>query len=445
MIQKFSANISKSSLFKNSDFLLVAISGGVDSVVLADLLYKLKYQWAAAHCHFSLRGAESEEDEYFVHRMAERYKVPCFSVQFDTEAYARQKKISIQMAARSLRYKWFQELMAAYGFDYLLTAHHLDDAIETVLLNQLRGTGIRGVTGIPEKKDKVVRPLLSFSKAEILQYAQENNLSYREDSSNTNDTYQRNFIRRHIVPQLQRLQPALHSIFFNNILHFREAVQFLEYTVYQHLQTLIKYEKNYIRLSIAELQKLPYLHFVIQFFLSDKGFREEAINDMVQHIQHRRPGGKCFYSDTHIVLLDRIDMLVYEKSTNVAKHQRYIAFCIEELNMYSEKFHFEVIPYSSSLLWNVPDTAYVNADKLSFPLILRHRQNGDVFQLLGTPYQKKLSDILIDKKVPLIQKEELVLLCNSNGDIVWISELNLINERYKIDGQPHHVLKICTR
>lgn len=445
MLQKFSANISKNSLFKSTDFLLVAISGGVDSVVLADLLYKLEYKWAAAHCNFSLRGQEADADEHFVHQLAVKYKVPCFSVQFDTRTYARRKKISVQMAARELRYKWFQELIAAYRFDYLLTAHHLDDNIETVLLNQVRGTGLRGLAGIPEKKEKVVRPLLSFSKSEILQYAQENNLSYREDCSNAEDKYLRNFIRLHIVPLLQQLQPSLHSVFFSNIQRFQDAVQFAEYTVQQHLQTLIKDEKEYIRLSITELQKLPHLPFILQFFLSEKGFREEQINDIVQHIEHRRQPGKCFYSDTHIVLFDRKDVLVYTKSKNVATHTRYWAHSADELNMYSEQFCFEVLSYHSSLIWNVPDTAYIDADKLSFPLTLRQRQDGDVFQLLGTSYQKKLSDILIDKKVPLLQKENLVLLCNSNGDIVWISDLNLINERYKIDEQTRQVLKIHTR
>ncbi len=274
MLQDFLTNINNNLLFNKDDFLLVAVSGGVDSVVLVDLLHQHKFKWAMAHCNFSLRENDSDEDEKFIFQLSKKYAVRCFSVKFDTHHYAIQHGLSVQMAARDLRYKWLMEIMKTHSFQYLLTAHHLDDNIETLLLNQIRGTGIKGMTGIPEKQNVIVRPLLRFTKESILNYAHSKQLQYREDLSNQKDNYRRNFIRLNVIPLLKKIQPQLHSVFQNNINKFNQTKKYLDRSVAESLNPVIIKEKDLIKIKKENLADISDLHFVLQNFLSDFNFND---------------------------------------------------------------------------------------------------------------------------------------------------------------------------
>lgn len=446
MLESFFANINKNSLFGKKDFLLLAISGGVDSVVLADLLYQCKFPFAMAHCNFALRGKEADKDEQFILELSQKYSVPFYSIKFDTNKYAKRHGLSIQIAARQLRYNWFRELMKIHKFSYLLTAHHLDDVIETIFLNQLRGTGINGLTGIPLKSHSIVRPLLPFTKQEILQYAKDNHLSYREDCSNQEDKYQRNYLRHYIIPEFQKLQPQLHSVIQKNIQNLEEARIFIHQQVNQILQSAKKEEKGFFKLDLKQLKSTTHLHFVLHHYLSQFKFNESQIEDIVQHLnQSSFQAGKQFFSDSHTLLLDRDYLFIFQNNLKITPYKHnYIAKNIFELQLYSNQFHFDIIENNHILPIKSLSTTYLNADLLKFPLILRQRKNGDIFQLLGTFYIKKLSDILIDKKVPLFLKDKIILLCNSNGDIVWIGHLNLVNEKYKVTPNTRNILKITT-
>ncbi len=446
MFQRFFANINKNSLFGKKDFLLLAISGGVDSVVLAHLLHQGNCNFAMAHCNFGLRGKESDDDEQFVLELSHKYNVPFYSIKFNTNEYANYYRVSTQMAARQLRYHWFNELMKTYHFSYLLTAHHLDDVVETIFINQLRGTGINGLTGIPLKSHHIIRPLLPFTKQDILQYAKNNLLSYREDISNQEDKYQRNYIRHHIIPSFQKLQPSLHSVIQKNIQNIEETKCFVDQQIYEQLHPIITFEKEFIKLNKHRLKKNPHLHFILHHYLSDFGFNDSQIEDIIQYLNNpNSQAGKQFFSNEHVLLADRNYLFLFSKHQNKTYYnQEYIAKNIQELQLYSNNIHFEFIENTKKLNIKSSGANFVNADILEFPLILRHRKNGDKFQLLGTSYIKKLSDIFIDKNAPLLLKDKIILLCHPNGDIIWISHLNLVNEKYKVISDTKTILKIST-
>lgn len=441
MLNKFLTNISNNLLFNKNDFLLVAVSGGVDSVVLSDLLHRGGYRFAIAHCNFSLRS-EANKDEEFVQKLAQNYGVQCFSIQFDTLKYAQNKSLSIQMAARELRYHWFEELLQMYNFDYLLTAHHLDDNIETIFLNQIRETGIKGLIGILPKVNKRVRPLLPFSKDEILEYAKKNKLAYREDVSNYSDKYQRNFIRLRIIPLIKKIQKNFYSIWNNNIRNVNEAISITDAYVRTVLEKNILQQNDIIYFEKNKLAREKHLHFVLQDFLSSFHFNSEQIWDIYHHIYQSSNSGKKFYSDTHTLFFDR-ELVFIVPHNSKHFHQEYNAYNIHTLNLFSTNYQFEII--EKNIIHKDNRYSYIDADMLQFPLKIRHWKAGDKFRLQGTNYTKKLSDIFIDKKVPLYLKNKILLLCNGNGDIIWISNLNLIHNEYKIKPTTHRILKIWGR
>ncbi len=443
MLQEFFTNINNNSLFNKNDLLLVAISGGIDSVVLADLLNKHHFKWTIAHCNFSLRGKDSDDDEKFVLSLSSKYSVQCFSIKWNTLEYAQKYGLSIQMAARNLRYQWFEELMKIYSFDYLLTAHHMDDNIETILLNQIRSTGIRGLAGIPIKQNKIVRPLLYFTKEKILDYAHKNQLKYREDSSNQEDKYQRNYIRHHIIPHLKKLQPQLYSVFQNNIHHLNKASKFINDTVNSLMSSIVSKENDFIKIHKDKLYHIPHLHFVLQYYLSQFNFNPEQITDIANSFSNKL-SGKCYYSLTHILLFDREYIFIATQNNQNNNNKEYIAHNLTELNLYSDKIYFEIIINNQNINLKDKKAFYVSIDNISFPLKLRHKRDGDRFQLLGTNYEKKISDILIDKKVPFIVKDKIILLTTTHDEVLWISHLNLINEKHKIISNTHKILKITT-
>jgi len=443
MLDKFLTNIRNNLLFRQNDFLLLALSGGVDSVVLADLLHRGGFHFAVAHCNFSLRGKDADGDEQFVLRLAEKYKVRCFTKKMDTLQYAKDKGVSVQMAARELRYQWFEQLIGMYGFDYLLTAHHLDDNIETILLHQIRGTGIQGMRGIAGKKNFLVRPMLIFTKEEIVRYAVEHQLFYREDISNCSDKYMRNYVRLNIVPLIRNIQPNVYAIFQKNVRHFSEAEELVNTYVERVLQEAMRSENGVFKIKKSVLIQEKHLHFVLHHFLSEFHFSDEQITEIMKHC-YQRVSGKKFYSKTHVLIFDREDIYLLARD-KTKFHDEYVANNLEELNLFSEKYQFDVMKMEGDIHLKDGKNVYLHFDDIAFPLKLRHWRYGDKFRLMGTSYNKKLSDIFTDKKVPLHLKDEIWLMCNSKDEIIWVGDLNLVNDAYKVRDNTKYVLKISVR
>ena len=413
--------------------LLLAVSGGVDSVVLAHICKLAKLNFSIAHCNFNLRDAESDADEEFVLDLAERLDVGVFIENFDTNAYAEDAKISIQMAARELRYRWFEELRTSLKFDYILTAHHANDNLETFIINLVRGSGLEGFTGIKAVNNFVIRPLLTFTRKEIENYAEEQKIKWREDSSNASNKYLRNKIRHDIVPILEELNPQLLDGFANTQAHLNDSLNLVEDyigLIYPEIVSRTMYGYN---LNIDFLKKLPNTKAIMYQLLKTFGFSEWE--DVYQLLDAQ--SGKIIYSETHRLIKDR-DVLILAKKDPEQKKVEYQIQEGEDIVM---------LPIGRFSLCEVeelsiasPNCVFLNKEKLSFPLELRKWSTGDIFYPFGMKGKKKLSDFFNDNKLSLPEKESTWLLC-SGDDIVWIVNRRADN-RFAITNPAQKILKI---
>ncbi|TRX03183.1 tRNA lysidine(34) synthetase TilS [Flavobacterium gawalongense] len=433
MIEKLKNHIALNFPLLETKKLLLAASGGLDSMVMAHLFHKLNYEIALAHCNFQLRGMESFGDQNFVQEYAATNSIPLFVTQFDTKAFAEDYKLSTQVAARKLRYNWFYELLETEKFDYILTAHHADDNLETFIINLTRVTGLEGLTGIPEQNEKVIRPLLLFSRQEIENYAKENTIQWREDSSNTSDKYLRNKIRHHLVPMLKELNPNFLSSFHKTQTYLQEAQAMVEDASIIVYQQVAKRDEDNIYFDLNQLKKLPNYKSYLYQWLKEFGF--SAWDDIYDLVESQ--SGKQVFSPEFRLLKDR-DSLILSPMNFVNEKEEYL---IDE-NQKEVK-----IPLNLSFC-KVADisivsnkTIFVDANKLQFPLVLRHWNDGDVFQPFGMEGKsKKVSKLFKDEKLSLIDKENTWLLC-SNNEIVWIVGIRQDN-RFRIENETQNILKI---
>lgn len=422
--------------FLTGSKLLLAVSGGVDSIVLVDLCHKAKLNFAIAHCNFNLRGEESDGDEEFVSRLAEDLEVEVFIENFDTQKYASEHSLSIQMAARDLRYDWFDELCSAFKFDYILTAHHANDNLETFLINLLRGTGLEGLSGIKMAMNKVIRPMLDFPRQEIEAYAREHELAWREDSSNASTKYLRNKIRHEVVPLLEEINPQFLRSFSQTQAYLKENLDLVEDYISLIYPEAVKKSKYGYELNIAFLKKIPNTRAVLYQLLKSFGFTEW--ND-VCNLLDAQPGKKVF-SDTHRLVKDRETLIL----TELVKSGDEKVFRIKEDE------DFVMLPMATFSLSEVKEVSqtsknsiYVAAEKLKFPLIIRKWREGDYFHPFGMKGRKKLSDFFKDKKLSLPEKENVWLLC-SGDEIVWVINHRADN-RFAITSADQKIIKItCT-
>jgi tRNA(Ile)-lysidine synthase len=434
MLQSFLTFITKESLFNSNEKILLTVSGGVDSVVMCDVFHKANLKFGIAHCNFQLRGSESNEDASFVKELAQKYKVEFHTITFETSVYAKKNKLSTQVAARELRYEWFEKIRKQYNYQYIATAHHLDDSIETFFINLLRGTGISGLHGILPKQGAIIRPMLFCSKIDIVNYAKKNKLTYREDSSNASDKYVRNKIRHHVIPVLKEINPQLQNIINNNILHLREVELIYKNEIERQRNKIVSQENNNTLISIKLLKKLSAPATYLYEFLKPFNFNESTVNEITTALDAE--SGKQFYSPTHRLIKDREILIVdgftskVEKSKVqslkllVKKNQKEIV--IDEL-----KLKVSTIKKLSTFNFQLSTKiAQLDFDTLQFPLEIRRWKQGDTFYPLGMKGQKKLSDFFIDKKFSVSQKESTWLL-TSNNKIVWVIG-HRIDNRFKI-------------
>lgn len=412
---------------------LIAISGGLDSVVLAKLFHELEYSMAFAHCNFQLRGIESDEDETFVKALAKKWNVEVFVKKFETEAYASQQKLSIQMAARNLRYEWFQQIAAKFQYDYILTAHHQDDALETFLINLSRGTGIDGLTGIPEKNENIVRPLLPFTRNVIHAYAEKNKLPWREDSSNASTKYVRNKIRHEIVPLLKDLHPTFMENFQATQQHLQESKIIIHDAIKKlRKKSIEKISEGNYQIEIEALQTLSEPKAYVYELLKEFGFNEW--NDVIELLNGQ--SGKQLFSANYRLIKDRSHLLIQKRSEKEEVSVFYITNS-ESIIKTPIRLHIEEVTRITDTGKNV---LYIDKEMLKFPLIVRKWKNGDYFYPIGMRGKKKLSKYFKDEKYSLIDKEDQWLLCNEN-DIVWVIGKRS-DDRYKLTKPTNTIIKL---
>ena len=439
MIRKeFEAFVNEQRLFSKNDRILLALSGGVDSVVLAELLLELGYTFSAAHCNFHLRGEESNRDADFVAKWAECNGVELFVQDFDTYGYMQEKGISLEMAARELRYSWFENIMQENQIDYLLTAHHADDSAETFFINLLRGTGIAGLHGILPKNGSIVRPLLFATRKSILDYAESKNIQFVEDSTNSETKFLRNKIRHCVIPVLKEISPDFDSIIRKNIERLRDTETIFRSAIEKVKDEIIIREKENIKISIAELQRLHPIGIYLYEILSDYGFNESVVNNVSMVLDAE--SGKRFYSKTHCLLKDREYLLIYP----IDKAEKETNYSIDvEITSIIEPFKAKIEVLKDLNFISVPkkaNIAMLDMDLLNFPLELRHWKQGDSFVPFGMRKKKKLSDFFTSNKYSLLDKERQWLLC-SGDEIVWVVGKR-IDDRFKISNSTKSVLKI---
>ena len=431
MLSKFQTHINQNLPFLNGKKLLLATSGGIDSMVLFELCCQLKLDIRVAHCNFQLRGDESDEDEMFVKAQCEKLDVLLFANQFETKKFGEIQKLSIQVVARKLRYEWFNTLLINNDYDYILTAHHLDDSLETFLINFTRGSGLDGLTGIPQQNGNVVRPLLPFSRNEIEAFATENNIEWREDSSNASDKYLRNKLRHDVIPVLKELNPSLLDSFENTISNLQQS-QSLVNDASKMVYKQVVSEEDTIKIDIPKLISFQNYKAYLYRWLSDYGFT--AWEDIYALVEAQ--SGKQVFSEKYILLKDRNHLILFPKQNEN-----------EPIHFWVDKVQKEVKFPLKMLFCNVDDisvqstnTIFVDEEKLTFPLEIRKWHEGDSFFPFGMNGSKKLSKYFKDEKFSLLDKSNTWLLCCDN-QIVWVIGKRQ-DERFKVEETTTKILKI---
>ncbi|HSG67245.1 MAG TPA: tRNA lysidine(34) synthetase TilS [Bacteroidales bacterium] len=431
MIEKFKSFIKDNDLITPGQRVLLAVSGGMDSMAMLQLFAESSYTFGIAHCNFMLRGAESDADEQFVKESAERTGVEYYTTSFDTDNYARKKNISIQMAARDLRYGFFKHIALANKYDLIATAHHLDDQAESFFINLSRGCGIAGLHGIMSRKGNVIRPLMFTHRSEIEKYVDEKGIPYREDSSNSGLKYTRNKIRHQLMPIMKQLNPAFDDEMARTIRRLYDTEQIFREYIELKKEKLIASEEEADIIDIDGVLELTASETFFYEIISEYGFAKDDVPNILNALGGEP--GKQFFSPTHRLIVDRKKIIVTARPDRTVEEVNYVIN--NNLQALSEPLQVKIsivdrqtyaIPQSSNV-------ASLDYHKLSFPMSLRRWKDGDAFIPLGMKNFKKLSDFFVDGKYSLLQKERCWLLC-SGEDIVWVVG-DRIDDRYKVTDE----------
>ena len=418
---------------------LLAVSGGIDSVVMVHLFHNLGLPAGIAHCNFGLRGEESDGDEAFVRELAARYNFPFFVKSPDVKSFAKSTSVSTQMAARELRYDWFETVREEMGYQWIATAHHANDSLETLLLNLARGTGLAGLTGIAPVNGHLIRPLLLSNRAEVRRYAAENGIEWREDRTNETDDYYRNKIRHHVMPILSELNPSLENTFNVSSEKLRAANALLEAHLQNWKRQIVSEETGHVRISIAAISEESEPAYRLWFILRDFGFQYGQARSVVASLSGI--SGKQFFSSTHVLLIDRDFLVIKDISENPDHEELVIEQPNATLDWQGTKLTLRIVPAGSPVHFDYAMIA-IDPDLLTFPLTLRKWRQGDIFHPFGMGgKRKKVSDLLIDKKVNLFEKEKTAVLLNGNGEIIWVVGIRG-DERFKITTTTSNILLI---
>ncbi|HRX94243.1 MAG TPA: tRNA lysidine(34) synthetase TilS [Chitinophagaceae bacterium] len=437
--ERYIQYVQQQRLFNATDELLLAVSGGVDSVVLCELCQQAGYQFSIVHCNFKLRGEESDRDEKFVKELGEKYGVEVKVKRFDTEQYANEKRLSIQEAARNLRYQWFEELInqpTDQPINHLLTAHHADDNIETLLMHFFRGTGLHGLTGIPMKNDFIRRPLLSFSKEELLAFAKEHQLEYVEDSSNESSKYTRNFFRNELLPAISKVYPQVKQNLQDNIDRFTEIEKLYQLTTSQLLSKLCRSKENEIHVPVKQL--MGYNNRALIYALISKyGFSEKQVDEIEKLSQSDT--GKYITSpdDQYRIIKHRHWFIISRTNTQLSQN------IIIEVNDKKIDFEEGTLKFETTLNQQ-PQTssqvACLDKKNIQYPLLLRKWKTGDYFYPLGMRKKKKLARFFIDNKLSKTEKENAWVLEADKRIIRVIGQR--IDDRFKLTDQTKEILEV---
>ena len=420
MIHKIQKYIATNNLLAFDKPVITGFSGGSDSVSLLHILNRLGYKCIAAHCNFHLRENESDQDETFCEQFTKEHNIPLDKVDFDTKSYAKAQHISIEMAARNLRYEWFETIRKKYDAQAIAVAHHCDDSNETMLLNMIRGTGIRGLCGIRPKNRLVIRPLLCIGKDDIMHYLEEQGLPYVTDSSNLSDEYTRNFIRLHLIPLMEEINPSVKIVLARTAEHLSDAENIYNNAVEEIRKSLIKESNNdEFQISIDDLIKQPASKTILFELLKPFGFKSD-VSESIHNSLMGEPG-KTFNSLDHCytLLKDRKFLYIYKRQKKIYERHE-----IEEDNKNCDKLPIDIsfrkVKVDSSFdIDKAMQIATLDYDKVKFPLTLRKWQLGDWFIPFGMKGRKKLSDYFSDCKFSILDKEKIWVLC-SGEDIIWI-------------------------
>lgn len=437
MFEAFIAYNQKEQLFTAEDKVLLTVSGGIDSMCMLFLFMQSDINFGIAHCNFQLRGTESDGDEKFIKNFASQNNIPFHVTRFDTENFAKKNKLSIQMAARELRYNWFEKVAEEHGYSKIATAHNRNDAVETFFINLTRGTGIKGLTGIKSRVNHIIRPVLFATRKEIELYSQSNNISFREDSSNADTKYLRNSIRHNIITEFEKLNPS----FLEAVIHASEILYEAEIVYAERLKELkakIFSEKlSEVHLSKDAIRNLELSSVMLYELLVPFGYTKDNAAKILKSLDGQ--SGKTFYSEKYQLLIDRKKLIISEISDindneyKIESPEVKVTLPIELKTAILTADINLIIPKSAK-------TASLDLDKLKFPLTIKRWHSGDYFYPFGMTGKKKLSDFFTDQKFSLLDKKNVWLLCSGN-DIVWIIG-HRIDNRFAISKSTKHVLQI---
>ena len=463
LLQQFKEYSKKENLFQPKDRLLLAVSGGVDSVVLCELCKQAGYDFVIAHCNFQLRGEESERDEQFVRKLAEKYDVNIAVKKFDIKKYAEELKLGIQEAARSQRYRWFTKICVDGTFDnsvrqdtskgewritidktkptiWIVTAHHANDSVETLLMNFFKGTGIKGLQGILPKHEQfhfLIRPLLFAKKEQLLEFANENNLSFVQDSSNESNKYTRNYFRNELIPSIEKVFPKVEDNLIDNLERFREIDLLYNQSIELHKKKLIEKKGEEFHIPVLKLKKTESLRTIVYEIIKDFDFSPNQADEVIALLESET--GKYIQSPTHRIIKNRNWLIISPNKTLEAQN-----ILIEE-NDTKIEFSNGILEFKKALnsqfsILSSQLIAQLNADEIEFPLLLRKWKQGDYFYPLGMKKKKKLSRFFIDQKLSLTEKE-IIWVIEMNKKIILVFGIR-IDDRFKISNNTKNILVI---